>query len=126
MQKTAPHKLGDVYCKICVATPCPIVLPPSLRVNRWPTSRGMSLFRVSVNSMSSPGMTNSCPGEGKEGGREGDKERLRSCAHGRVGGRQERKREQNERGLEESRISRSVVSPHHLAALQQQQHVPFW
>ena len=38
-------------------TPVPTVLLPSLRVNLWFTSRGMSFLRVSVRGVSSPGIT---------------------------------------------------------------------
>ena len=50
-----------LHSRILVTTPVPIVFPPSLRVNRWLTSRGMSCLRVRVNSVSSPGITISFP-----------------------------------------------------------------
>ena len=38
-------------------TPVPTVLCPSLSVNLWFISRGMSFLRVSVRAVSSPGIT---------------------------------------------------------------------
>ena len=38
-------------------TPVPTVLLPSLSVNLWLTSRGISFLRVSVRGVSSPGIT---------------------------------------------------------------------
>lgn len=51
-----------------MTTPVPTVLPPSLRENRWPSSRGISLFRVRVRSELSPGIIISFP-SGSWGGR---------------------------------------------------------
>ena len=54
-----------------VTTPIPTVLPHSLSVKRWPSSRGISLIRVRVRSVSSPGITISFPSGSWGGGRKG-------------------------------------------------------
>ena len=58
------------YLSISVMTPVPTVLLPSLRVNLWFTSRGMSFLRVSVRGVSSPGITISLSVTQEEGGKD--------------------------------------------------------
>ena len=57
------------YLSISVMTPVPTVLLPSLRVNLWFTSRGMSFLRVSVRGVSSPGITISLSVTQEKGGK---------------------------------------------------------
>ena len=78
------------YSMTFKTTPVPTVLLPSLRENRWPSSRGMSLLRVRVSSVLSPGITISFP-SGSWGGRRrgktqgGERERSK-VVRGRGGG----------------------------------------
>ena len=58
-----------IYLSISVMTPVPTVLLPSLRVNLWFTSRGISFLRVSVRGVSSPGITISLSVTQEEGGK---------------------------------------------------------
>lgn len=51
------HWSSSVVVIISVTSPVPMVLFPSLRVNLWPFSRTIGWRRVSVNEVSSPGIT---------------------------------------------------------------------